>query len=267
MRTLISSLAVLIAIFSPSFGSTGSAGDGSTASHMASNATPRLTAELTKDPQQAWQLFQRAEQLLETGQFEEAVKLCTRAFELNEELFPALVLRAQARIFLGLYDAAVADAEKADLVAEKLRSKGGTAIPPVQSNKMTALKMIAADRRRLGERFGAEATAELKKGNVSGAQRLVEIAIRHTPEDARHYNTRAILHARRGNWRQAAEELTTAIQRDPTNPTWHFSRGLARKNLGQTSEAIADLERCLAMRPRPEIATAARAELDKLRQR
>ena len=85
------------------------------------------------------------------------------------------------------------------------------------------------------------------------------------PSDAGPHVTRAIVYVRERNWKQALDDFTVAVQLDPINPAWVFNRGVAHARLGQRKEAIADLAKCLAMNPPPEVASHARDELAKLR--
>jgi tetratricopeptide (TPR) repeat protein len=102
---------------------------------------------------------------------------------------------------------------------------------------------------------GESATAKFKqacaaqaRGQVTAAYLLYDAVLRIDPKHAGALHELALISAKTGDLRKAADLLDRAASADPRNPAIHNNRALALQGLGRWPEALASLDRALALR-------------------
>jgi tetratricopeptide (TPR) repeat protein len=205
----------------------------------------RLAEEaLAKDRRCAWALYVRANLAATVGRSEDAERDYTDAIALKPLFVDAWINRGVARAQRGENDEAIADERRAHEL----------------------------DPRRIYG-YVVEANVDLGRGALDAASATIEKALalpdRRSSNEyslrAQAFTLRGLIKLQRGDLAAADADYTLAIERDPTyvEPLWH--RGEVRARLGRRDEAIADLEKFLALAPQDPNAATVRAELAQLR--
>lgn len=88
----------------------------------------------------------------------------------------------------------------------------------------------------------------LSTGNLDGAFEDLTQALEGQPTAAGFYN-RSLIHQRRRNWRGAVTDLTCALELDPNLLEAWNNRAVVRAAQGDLSGAVGDLDRAITLRP------------------
>jgi Flp pilus assembly protein TadD len=80
----------------------------------------------------------------------------------------------------------------------------------------------------------------LHRGDLAGAQPLLEEAVKLAPKDARIHEQLGHLYLQKADYGGARQEFQRACELDPKNSSLHFLLGQAYRHLGQTKEADAE---------------------------
>ena len=93
-----------------------------------------------------------------------------------------------------------------------------------------------------------QALALHRQGQLAPAQTIYQEILRRQPRHFDALHMLGVMAAQRGDAARAVELIAAAIAVDPGNAAAHVNRGLALKELGRLREALASLQRAIALR-------------------
>jgi tetratricopeptide (TPR) repeat protein len=96
--------------------------------------------------------------------------------------------------------------------------------------------------------YGA-AIAKAEGGDVAGALRAADGAVRSNPQDAQAYCCRGVIHLMSQNHDAALLDFNTALRLDPQGHSAYRHRGRMRQQLGDFQGALADFAQALQINP------------------
>lgn len=173
---------------------------------------------------------------LERGDYDEAIKLCTKAIESGElwrqDLAATYLNRAVALIHKEEYDRAIADCNRA---------------VEIDPNSAKA--------------FYGRGNAWLEKGDNDRAIVDYNLAINLDPNYSDAYDGRGIALDRKGQYDQAISDFNKAIKLNPKAANTFCNRGNAWAKRGDYDTAIADFTRAIKLNPKYGIAYYNRATI------
>jgi tetratricopeptide (TPR) repeat protein len=152
--------------------------------------------------------------------YDEAIRSCDKALDLEPGFPPAYYFRGQACAGLGRLSEAIRDYDKA------------IALKP----DFSAV-------------YNSRGFACEKLGRLSEAFRDYDEAIALKPDFAVAYNDRGVAYADAGRFGDAIRDYDEAIKLDPDYAKAHNNRGNALVNAGHDSEAIEDYDKAIALDP------------------
>ncbi len=218
------------------------------------------------DPKSEPHLFARAILANERGDPGEALRVCGEARTLGHESARILLERAHALCLRNELDAALAELARAEVVAPlsvAVHANRGT----VHVRKKQFKEAIAALTRAIeidpgdGNAFFNRGIARVESGDEEGHEDFARAA------ELKHPNARTIraqIFSRTGRDKRAVHELDIQLAtHGDDDRAWYF-RGLARDRLGDKDGAIADLKKCMQIRPGTEWARMAEGALARI---
>lgn len=168
--------------------------------------------------QEAQRLAVQAQELAREGNLGEALRLCTRAVELDTDRAEAYALRGQVHYHAGRLPEAVADCS------------------------------AAIDRGfRHAEVYFIRAVALDHAGRVEEALADCSMALHLNPEHAGAYNSRGLIHGRRGRLDEALGDFSEAIRLAPEWFLPYLHRAQLAHGRGQLDPALADYDRAIEL--------------------
>jgi tetratricopeptide (TPR) repeat protein len=174
------------------------------------------------------QAFDRGKQLLNDGQYEDAIQALDKAIQLDPGHAEAYSLRGTARSDLGDYQNALADLTKAIEMAK-------------ESN----------DQAVLSELHYARALNHARSHGWKEAIVDFDAAVAISPNDPDYYNGRSRAHFFAGDTaasiKDAEEALSLNQEKDERRARSLFNRGSAYLKAGKTQDAIADLSEAASL--------------------
>jgi tetratricopeptide (TPR) repeat protein len=135
------------------------------------------------------------------------------------------------------------DLENSRLCLEKAQAWNSPANHPVNVNNSPVGSQPSAI-----PLYGA-AIAKAEAGDVAGALRAADGAVRSHPQDAQAYCCRGVIHLMSQNHDAALLDFNTALRLDPRVHTAYRHRGKMRQQLGDFQGALADFAQALQINP------------------
>ena len=157
------------------------------------------------------QKVEEATRFLDNGKYEDAIKLCNEALELNSDNELAYLRRGTAYYYLKQYELAISDYNKA-----------------IELNPNFAM---------------AYNNRGFTYGNLGQYERAIQEfnkSIQLNPNNDLAYINRGLAYANLGNFKQAIADVTKAIQLNPNDPMKYQLRGMCYQELGDEAKAQAD---------------------------
>lgn len=108
---------------------------------------------------------------------------------------------------------------------------------------------IAHDRSQRSAEEWFQTGSELEPDDPAAAEHAYRQALALDACGAKPYLNLGALLCDAGRWSEAAELYATAISRCPSDPSLHFSLGVALESLGLPAKALRSYERCLDCEP------------------
>ena len=222
------------------------------------------------------------------GDFLAVIELTNKALAISSNVAGAYALRARARVGIGAYSLAIADADKAIILAPRninaffARATVKTALGDRQGAIMDYDEVLAIDpqyafayfnranaKAALGDRQGAIADyskglainpqfagafsnrglAKFALGDKQGAIEDCNQAVAVNPHDAKVYSVRAFVKSELGDKQGAIADYNQAIAINPHDAGGYVGRGVVRSGLGEKQGAIADYSQAIAINP------------------
>ncbi|PSB04588.1 tetratricopeptide repeat-containing S1 family peptidase [Merismopedia glauca] len=97
--------------------------------------------------------------------------------------------------------------------------------------------------------FYLQANDKYEKGNYQEAIENYTKAIEIDPQYTNAYNNRGIAYGNLGNYQQAISDYARAIALNPQDPDAYYNRGNAYDDLGEYQKAISDYDRAITLNP------------------
>jgi tetratricopeptide (TPR) repeat protein len=116
-------------------------------------------------------------------------------------------------------------------------------------------------RNTIAVKLWQDAETQLKNGDVEGAHRNVEAALRSDPTLYPALYTRAKVFVRQRKYELAIQDCTAALKQDTTFVEAALLRASANAQLGRYAASLKEVEHCISIRPR--IDALARAMTDR----
>ena len=176
--------------------------------------------------------------------------------------------RAVARFYLGDFDAAIADFERALRIKPKLAEafSGRGVARNAKGDREGALldfERALTINNKLVEVYNNRGYVLLQQKDLTGAIEDFNRAIELRPTLVTAYEGRGAGLMRQERFDLAVKDLTTAIELNPGNPESYGNRGLTLMILGREREALSDLQKCVELRPELKTTLETRTELAK----
>ena len=108
-------------------------------------------------------------------------------------------------------------------------------------------------------------TAYLDQGEFDEAIEEYTEAIELDPNYTTAYHNRAFVYSEIGEYDKAIADLTKTIELDPNYARAYYGRGLMYESLGKKAEAIADFEKCIQVSQEPKYVQEAERKIEELR--
>lgn len=186
-------------------------------------------------------------------EFAEAIACYNRAIELDPTDMTFLTNRAAAYYEDGKYDECIADCQEAVTVGRANRASFETI-----SKAYRRIGKALEKQEKLGEAIEAYQTAqgECKSRDVAKTIRLLTAEKNKRDKEAYLSPEKALEAKERGNalfkekkFREAIEEYSEAIKRDPTNHLYYSNRATTFTKVMQWPAVIADCDKCIELKP------------------
>jgi tetratricopeptide (TPR) repeat protein len=176
--------------------------------------------------------------------------------------------RGVAQFFLGDFDAAIADFERALRIKPKLAEaySGRGAARNAKGDREGALldfERALKLNEKLVEVYNNRGHALLEQGEFARAIEDFNRAIELKPTMVSAHEGRGTSFMKQGQFDLAVKDFTRALELDPANPEAYANRGLALMVLGKEREALTDLQKCVELNPELKTILEARTELAK----
>ena len=176
--------------------------------------------------------------------------------------------RGVARFYLGDFDAAIADFERALRIKPKLAAaySGRGAARNAKGDREGALLDFAQALKlneKLVEVYNNRGHALLDQGEFDKAIEDFNRAIELKPTLVTAHQGRGASFMKQGRLDLAVKDFTRTLELDPSNPEAYANRGLALMVLGKEKEALTDLQKCVELKPELKTTLEARTELAK----
>jgi aldose 1-epimerase len=172
----------------------------------------------TADHSPAAESYRKGSESLEKGETDAAIKLLSRAIELDSKYAPAYCDRGLAFATKGELDKAVADLS-------------------------TAIQLAPTG----GRSYFNRGFAYFQKGDYDKAIADYSEAIRLHPSYAEAYRDRGYVRTLKGDWEQALVDLDFAVRLNPKDPSAYVSRGKTYSEMGDWPSAIADYDEAIKL--------------------
>ena len=176
--------------------------------------------------------------------------------------------RGVARFYLGDFDAAITDFERALRIKPKLAEafSGRGASRNAKGDPEGAL--LDFDRalkinEKLVDVYNNRGHVLLEKKDFAGAIKDFNRAIELKPTLASAHQGRGTSFMKQGRFDLAVRDFTRTLELNPGNAESYANRGLALMVLGKEREALIDLQKCVELRPELKTSLEGRTELAK----
>ncbi len=200
------------------------------------------------------------------GQFDEAIRACSRAIELGNEYSPVYLARAISYASTDQMNLAAADCETvlalepdnplAIQLHGRIMLQNGDLDAAMEA--FNRARELAPDWVEPREQLSlAHLLKENPKASVDEQTQLIE----RQPKQATHYVNRAFAFTQLHEFAKATEDYDRAIELEPENERLYFLRGVFRMNRQLTELALADFERVLEITGGDDSAREHRASL------
>ena len=198
--------------------------------------------------------YRKGSEALEKGETEAAIKLLTRAIQLDSKYAPAYCDRGLAWAMKGELDKAVADLSTAIQLAptggRSYFNRGSTYFQKGEYDKAIA---DYTDAIRLhpdyAEAYRDRGYVRTLKGNLEQALADLDLAIRLNAKDPSAYVSRGKTYGEMSDWESAIADYDEAIALDAKDAGAWCDRGNARAMKGDFDAALADVEQSLKLTP------------------
>ena len=115
-------------------------------------------------------------------------------------------------------------------------------------------------RNAIAMKLWQDAETQLKNGDVEGARRNVEAALRSDPTLYPALYTRAKVFVRQHKYELAIQDCTAALKQDTTFVEAALLRAGANAHLGRYAVSLKEIEHCISIRPRIDALARAMAD-------
>jgi len=170
--------------------------------------------------EEAWESVCKGVYEFLLGQPDEAIRLCTRAIELDPQYYLAYAHRAQALQFKNRDDDAIKDLTRA------IELKPDS--PAIYRERAMC--------------YG-------RKKDFDAALRDLDRALEIRPDDVQTLYTRSLTNVGKGDYDAALKDANRAIELRPTYAFVYYYRAIAYEKLGKAKEALADCNMALQLPP------------------
>lgn len=247
------------------------------------------TAALRLEPRLTLAYVNRGIAFQKKGDLQRSVAEFTKALRLEPRNVPALFQRGLALVAREAFDHAVADFDRVlkldprhpDAAArreEALRARGkattgpdgrpsaarrtGGSHPGVKVARPEAERPAAPpptsqeeERRQVrGAAYFARGRTFFEQGEYNQAIEQFTKALQMDPKDAMSYYNRGLAYVAKTEYQEAIADYTSALHQNPRNAMAYYHRGIAHRLLGEHDRAIADYTRALRLDPRLAVA-------------
>jgi tetratricopeptide (TPR) repeat protein len=176
--------------------------------------------------------------------------------------------RAVARFYLGDFDAAITDFERALRIKPKLaEAYSGRASARNAKGDLEGALLDFGRALKLNEKFvevyNNRGLVLLEKNDFAGAIKDFNRAIELKPTLASAHLGRGTSFMKQGSLDLAVRDFTRTVELDPDNAEAYGNRGLAQMVLGREREASIDLQKCIELKSELKTSLEARTELAK----
>jgi|GEM_PF-5520391 len=236
----------------------------------------------TANAQQTIEFYNKANAQSQYQNYEEAIRLLTRALALKSDFGEAYALRGDCHYYLKKYDQAIQDYLQDDKLRKArssyslactyaLSGRKDEAFKALESNLSSQYKVpmshILQDADLESLKTDPRWEAIIKKqwysdyeialdqsnalaagSDLVGAIESASKAIRIDPANAKGYGTRALLYLRSGDLQKCLEDLNSAIKNDPAS-VYFGNRGYTNNKLGNKQAALEDYEKAVQLDP------------------
>jgi tetratricopeptide (TPR) repeat protein len=176
--------------------------------------------------------------------------------------------RAVARFYLGDFDAAIMDFERALRIKPKLAEafSGRGAARNAKGDPQGALldfERALTINKKLVEVYNNRGYVLLQQKDLAGAIEDFNRAIELRPTLVAAYEGRGSSFMRQARFDLAVRDFTAALKLNPGNPESYANRGLTLMILGREREALSDLQKCVELNPELKTTVETRTEVAK----
>lgn len=186
----------------------------------------------------ARQLYDEGLILYQTNRLKEAIKMFSRALQIDPDFLPARRQRGLAYGKLGLLEKAIEDFE-AVLAYFPEKMEAGIEYTLVSDPNHDIEADVSYN---LGVFYG-------KLERYEQAKKFYDRAIKLKPDFANAYCNRGDMSLKTGQWEEAVLYFTKALELNPYDILALFGRALANERLGKKREALDDAKRFLELAP------------------
>jgi len=207
---------------------------------MSSNACAQTTGDYIAQAQAA----------LRSNDYEEAIKLCTRALQLNPQSAEAYSLRGQAGARSNMFFLALIDFNQAIAInpreASNYRFRASIKFHLAESEE-ALFDLDTANRLEPNNAdvFNLRAAIYMQEGDTSVALQNVNQALKIQPVFVDALQNRAFIYVAQKQWPKAIQDFSEAIRLDSQNALAVAGRASAYGFIGDTVAALRDLDRAI----------------------